>query len=129
MCLPAQAQKTSIERGYKVFKALNCEMCHPGGDNAMEPAKPIHGAAFLKRYPDDEAIARRIREGSPSGIMPPFRKDVLTDQQLVDVIAYIRSLSTKTKTTATATQKKSACPPLKAPTKQPQAKGKKSPRD
>jgi hypothetical protein len=62
----------------------------------MEPTKPLHGAGFLKKYPTDEAIAKRIREGSPNGIMPAFYKSQLPDKDLIDVIAYIRSLTPTT---------------------------------
>jgi cytochrome c6 len=101
---PAFAQKGNPAHGASLFKALNCAMCHPGGNNAMEPTKPLHGAAFLKKYPNDELIAKRIREGSTNGIMPPFYKSQLPDKDLVDVIAYIRSL----------TPPPTKCPPVKA---------------
>nr|AIA18490.1 Cytochrome C oxidase, cbb3-type, subunit III [uncultured bacterium] len=101
--------KGDPKRGAQVFKAANCIMCHPGGGNALEPAKPLKGASFLKKYPTDESVARQIREGSKNGTMPSFRKDVLTDQQLVDVISYVRAL--------TPPMKKVVCPPVKLPVK------------
>jgi mono/diheme cytochrome c family protein len=96
-------------------------MCHPGGGNALDPGKSLNTASFLKRYPTDEQVAQRIREGSPNGTMPAFRKDQMSDQDLVDVIAYIRSLN-KPKATST----KILCPPAKqtVPIKQPQKKAK-----
>jgi mono/diheme cytochrome c family protein len=76
-------------------------MCHDAGGNMMDPAKPIKGIGFLSRYPSDELIAKRIREGSPNGVMPAFHKDQISDKELVDVIAYIRSLTPMMKCPAT----------------------------
>ena len=73
-------------------------MCHPGGNNALEPTKPLRGATFVKKYPNDELIAKRIREGSPNGTMPSFYKDQINDKELVDLIAYVRSLTPSTHT-------------------------------
>ena len=91
--MPALAAKSPAERGAEVFKKANCVMCHPGGDNAMEPKKPIRGAAFLKKYPTDAMIVKRIREGSPNGVMPAFYKDQIDDRQMTELVAYIRSLT------------------------------------
>lgn len=95
LALPAFAQqnKSSVARGQAVFKAVNCVMCHESGGNMMDPAKPIKGSKFVLKYPTDESVAKRIREGSPNGVMPAFHKDQLPDKDLVDVIAYIRSLT------------------------------------
>jgi mono/diheme cytochrome c family protein len=88
-------------------------MCHSHGDNSMVPDKPIHGANFLKKYPTDEMIAQRIREGSPNGIMPAFYKDQINDRELVDLIAYVRSL------TPSSQPKQPSKQPTKQITKQP----------
>jgi len=107
LTLPAYAQKGDPKRGADVFGAKNCASCHPGGDNALEHEKPLKGAAFLKKYPTDESIARRIREGSSNGRMPSFSPSLLSQQELRDVIAYVRSLT----------------PAAKPPSAKPPAKG------
>ncbi len=84
-----------VGRGATVFRSMNCAMCHPGGGNAIRPEKPLKGAGFANKYRDDESIAVMIREGSPNGVMPPFRESQMTTQQLFDVIAYVRSLTPK----------------------------------
>lgn len=99
MCwLPsALAGNTPADRGREHFHALNCSMCHPGGSNSVDPSKPLKGPGFQKKYPTDEHIAAIIRCGSTNGGMPAFRKDQLSDQQLVELIAFIRSLTPATK--------------------------------
>jgi mono/diheme cytochrome c family protein len=92
-CLAHAQSSGDVARGRKIFSALNCEMCHPGGGNALEPTKPLKGAGFAKKYSSDNAIAMLIRNGSQNGGMPAFRRDQLTDQQLCDLIAYLRSLT------------------------------------
>lgn len=113
--MPAYAQKGNPARGAEIFKRANCVMCHPGGDNALEPRKPIRGAAFLQKYPTDESVAKRIREGSPNGTMPAFYRDQINDKELVDLIAYVRSLTPGKQTQQLPTKQ----PPVKQPAKAP----------
>jgi mono/diheme cytochrome c family protein len=129
---PAYAQKGNPAHGAEIFKRANCVMCHPGGNNALEPSKPIRGASFLKKYPTDELIAKRIREGSPNGTMPSFYKDQINDKELVDLIAYVRSLTPSPASQAQPKQQpqhkqqpaKSAKPPAKKAPCSNSAKGK-----
>jgi len=94
--MPAEAQmRGDAMRGAAVFRAMNCVMCHAGGGNSLRPEKPLKGVGFANKYRGDESIAVMIREGSPNGLMPAFRQSQLTDQQLFDVICYIRSLTPK----------------------------------
>ena len=60
-----------------------CNRCHPGGEAGLGPAltdKPFPD--FLKRF--------QVRHGL--GVMPAFDKSEMTDEQLSDVLAYIRAL-------------------------------------
>jgi glucose/arabinose dehydrogenase len=66
-----------------------CAGCH-GNNAAAGPRAPslladkwVHGA-------DDESIARNIRDGFPDKGMIPF-KDTLTDQQVWQMVAYLRN--------------------------------------
>ena len=81
----AQAQ-LDLDAGRKLFQA-HCTVCHgPRGDggkgtNLAQPRLP--------RATDDQALATIITFGIPGTEMPRTR---MTQQQLVNVIAYIRSL-------------------------------------
>lgn len=81
------------KKGQEIFESLTCVDCHKGGGNSVHPSKPLKGEAFLQRYPKDEKIAKLIRKGVPTASMPSFGKDVISDEQMKDVIAYIRSLT------------------------------------
>ena len=74
----------------------NCLACHmivgaesPG---AIGPAL----IAMQTRYPSKEALARQIWDATvkaPEAAMPPFGKhEILTQQELIDVVEYIWSL-------------------------------------
>ncbi len=60
-----------------------CSQCHPGGEAGLGPAinnKPLPG--FL--------INLQVRQGF--GAMPAFSKGRVTDDELADVIAYLKAL-------------------------------------
>lgn len=83
----------NAQLGMKLFRQNNCSMCHPGGENSLNPLKPIKGAGFLKKYPNDKQLADHIRCGSPGTGMPAFPKSQISDAEMRDIIAYIRSLT------------------------------------
>lgn len=94
---PAHAKRpltlTAEQRGQKVFKKSYCIGCHVNGNNAMSPDKPIKGEAFTEKYKDDTLLAKTIRKGFPDEGMPAFGNDQISDNQMKDLILYIRSLS------------------------------------
>jgi mono/diheme cytochrome c family protein len=79
--------------GEKLYAAFNCSMCHANGGNSVNAEKPLKGPKFLKRIANDGALAKMIRTGSPGTAMKGFNKDDMSDDQLADIIAYIRTLS------------------------------------
>ncbi len=83
----------AIAEGKKVFSDMQCSTCHINGGNVIVPSKPIKGAEFLKKFPEDQQIANVIRQGVPGTAMPGFDKDRLSDDQLTTLVAYIRSLT------------------------------------
>lgn len=92
--LPVVAQvKGDLARGKKAYNKAACEGCHPGGGNSINPKRPLKGAAFLKRFPDDRSLAAFIRKGDADKGMPGFGPQDLSENDLRDVIAYIRSLT------------------------------------
>jgi mono/diheme cytochrome c family protein len=76
--------------GRKVFLKANCYICHGGrGGGGMCPS-------LREDRPDDDDV---IREGTSSG-MPAF-KNILTEREIEDVIAYIQTLRTNQEPTFT----------------------------
>ena len=70
------------ERGQTVFMA-NCHQCHPGGEAGLGPAlndKPF--PSFLKKF--------QVRHGL--GTMPSFSEQKISDEQLNDLMEYLKAL-------------------------------------
>ena len=88
------AADTSAE-GAKVFKT-NCETCHgplghgdgPIGE-ALDP-KP-QNLAELQAVATDDYLYWRIADGKPGTSMPPW-KNILTEEQIWQLLAFIRTL-------------------------------------
>jgi len=57
------------------------------------PDKPIKGKAFSEKYKDDALLAKTIRKGFPDEGMPAFGKDQISENQIKDLILYIRSFT------------------------------------
>ncbi len=81
--------------GAQVFQS-NCEACHgPQGHGdgpagvALEPAPK--NLAQLSKVASDDYLFWRISTGRPGSAMPPW-KGVLSDEQIWQVISYIRTL-------------------------------------
>jgi mono/diheme cytochrome c family protein len=91
------AYKGDAKAGSVVFKKANCAQCHPGGNNVIMPQSPIKGEKFTKEFPTDQSIAKVIRSGIVGTPMQAFNQKKISDKELVDLIAYIRSLSKTTK--------------------------------
>ncbi|MBI2862222.1 MAG: cytochrome c [Chloroflexi bacterium] len=98
--------KGNAAAGQAVFQT-SCNACHPGGGQGVGPA--LQGPAFASKYPTDDAISKVVRQGM--GVMPAFSPDRLSDQQLADVIAYVRSLSSGTEAGPTKAPSPTAAPP------------------
>jgi ubiquinol-cytochrome c reductase cytochrome c subunit len=80
-------RNADIAKGFEVFR-INCAPCHSstgnGGALSYGRAAPeLHKATSLQ-------IAEAVRSGP--GQMPVFGPDTLTDDQVDDVVAYVRSL-------------------------------------
>jgi mono/diheme cytochrome c family protein len=112
LALAAPAPGGDVAAGQAVFQR-SCNPCHPGANAGIGPA--LHGAAFDQRYPDNAAIAAVVRNGR--GGMPPFATIALSDADLTNLIAYLRSLPAPSIAAAAATN-----PPVDgAATNQPAA--------
>jgi mono/diheme cytochrome c family protein len=84
---PAAVGNGDAAAGQAVLTRL-CNSCHPNANAGIGPA--LYGPQFADRYPDDAAIAAVIRQGK--GGMPAFSTSQLSDQDLADVVAYMRGL-------------------------------------
>jgi mono/diheme cytochrome c family protein len=82
----AQTKAGDVTNGKRLFEKDGCYQCHgfvgQGGTSGPRLAQtrfPLAGFIAFVRNP-------------PSGGMPPFRAKVLSDQELTDIYAYIKSI-------------------------------------
>ena len=85
---PPVAQASGDASVGKATFLKTCFGCHPNGNAAIGPA--LYGAAFAARYPDNAALEAVIRGGR--GGMPAFNSSQLTDDDLANIIAYVRAI-------------------------------------
>ena len=83
----AFAQASDIFSGKEVYE-LHCETCHGMNGQAIEPGVPDFSRGESLYAPDVDLV-RVLRDGD--GHLPTFR-GLLSDEELRDVIAYIRTL-------------------------------------
>nr|AIA18163.1 Dihydrofolate reductase [uncultured bacterium] len=119
-CMPAHA--ADLRNGAAVFERATCAMCHPNGDNTLCPDKPLKGPAFMRRFSSDAAIEKVIRKGVPNSAMAPFDRDRISDKEMKDVVAYIRTFSANQKQPATKQPLSKSIPFKATPTKKAPAK-------
>jgi cytochrome c1 len=84
----AWAQGGSVEKGKALVESKKCDLCHKEGSTLGKPLETLAGTkndASLK-----EAITNPKKALGPQVKMPEFK---LTDAELQDVIAYLRSLA------------------------------------
>jgi mono/diheme cytochrome c family protein len=82
-------QEQAFAAGAQLF-AANCQGCHPGGGNVIDPQLPVKGS---KRLASQETFVAFIRAptmpgGSP-GSMPAFGEDALSVRQAADLYVYV----------------------------------------
>ncbi|MCA9296163.1 MAG: c-type cytochrome [Phycisphaerales bacterium] len=89
----------ALRRGKQVFQA-SCTVCHgPKGDGVHGLGKPIHNSAFVQESSHDELFellvdGRKLDDprNTTGVLMPPRAAKQLGDDQINDVIVYLRSL-------------------------------------
>ena len=84
----AWAQGGSVEKGKALVESKHCALCHKQGGNLGKPMEMLVGTnndAYLK-----EAIIDPKKALGPQVKMPEFK---LSDAELQDVIAYLRSIA------------------------------------
>jgi cytochrome c2 len=67
----------------------SCNTCHPGGKKGLGPSLDN----LSEHFPDDNALRLFIRKGK--GIMPGQPKETMNEQELNNLIDYLRKLTTK----------------------------------
>jgi mono/diheme cytochrome c family protein len=83
---PSKAQAGNIENGKRVFTRYGCYECHGREGQGSAVTGPRVG-------PDPipfEVFTQYIRK--PAGGMPPYTDKVLSDQELIDIYAFLQSL-------------------------------------
>jgi mono/diheme cytochrome c family protein len=86
----------AVERGAAIF-AVNCVACHGTGGRDDSPAaaqldpNPANLTSEMHRAHSDDDYVNWITHGVPGSTMPAFA-DTLSDGQMRDVVAFIRSL-------------------------------------
>lgn len=81
------AQGADINKGRALF-ASHCAGCHGPGGMGLLPGTPNFRQGQVLMRPDS-ALVESIRAGRNA--MPAFR-GILTDAQLLDVVAFLRTL-------------------------------------
>src|SRR5215469_13241244 len=84
----ARAQSTpngSADKGKQLFMKHNCYYCHgTAGQGGRDGARIAQTALNL------QGVIRYVRK--PTATMPAFTEKILTDQELTDIYAYLKSL-------------------------------------
>ena len=84
----SQASAGDATRGEALYRS-KCYGCH-APEAGIGPAQ--NTVDFKVRYADDESLMFVVRAGRQP--MPAFTDQMLSDQELADIIAYVRSLPT-----------------------------------
>ncbi len=83
----AWAQGGSVEKGKALVESKKCALCHKEGSKQGKPMEMLVGTnsdAFLK-----DVITNPKKVLKPDQKMPEFK---LTDEQVNDIIAYLKSI-------------------------------------
>jgi mono/diheme cytochrome c family protein len=90
MAVPAMvaaqsAPNGNAENGKRLFMKQNCYYCHgTSGQGGRDGARIAQTALNL------QGVMRYVRK--PAGGMPAFTEKILSDQELTDIYAYLKSL-------------------------------------
>ncbi len=80
-----EQQMTTDLSGQQIF-IRSCNSCHPGAKVGMGPALD----KIQEHFPTDDKLKKFIRTGV--GSMPPQPKTILNDQELDNLVTYLRAL-------------------------------------
>ena len=91
--LEPSALAADLDHGTKIFKA-NCNACHAGGKNSMNPRKTL-AKSDLEKYSkfSVNAIMKQVKNGA--GAMPSFKRRLKNPKDIEDVAAYVLAQAEK----------------------------------
>jgi mono/diheme cytochrome c family protein len=82
---PQTAPSGNAEKGKQLFMKQNCYYCHgTAGQGGRDGARIAQTSLNL------QGVIRYVRK--PSGAMPAFTEKILSDEELTDIYAYLKSL-------------------------------------
>ncbi len=93
----------NIDKGKQAFSADGCNGCH--GDEAEGGMGP-QLASTTKSFPEFLAVVRK-----PKGVMPAFNAATLSDAQVADLYAFVKSLGSGAASKSSTTSETSAPAP------------------
>jgi hypothetical protein len=79
--------KSGLERGQEVYY-MRCWMCHSEYVMATDPL-PAPSLRDLFKTKDEKYVEMIVRSGT--GRMPSYTRETLTDEQLKDLVAYLKT--------------------------------------
>jgi len=106
LAAPAMAKTGNAEKGEQIY-GKRCLGCHGADGDGLSPAAKrlnppprdfasgmykIKTTGFDDIVPNDEDIFRMIRDGMPGTAMPGW-SDVLSDQDMWDLVAYVKTFA------------------------------------
>ena len=100
-----EGNKLAIAAGKELFGQMNCTGCHFNGGGGMGPALMSGHWRYGGRI---DQIYASIAQGRPNGM--PSWQDSLQPQQMWELAAYVKSLSTSASVSQTAAPGKSVQP-------------------
>ena len=82
----AQAPSGNAQHGKQIFASYGCYQCH--GREAQ--GGPGTGPRLAPNPISFDALSKYVRQ--PTGQMPPYTRKVVSDQDLADIYAFLRSV-------------------------------------
>jgi mono/diheme cytochrome c family protein len=87
MFVSHHADAASVDNGKAVFVAHGCWQCH--GFEGQGSITTSGGRVIVDTQLPAEAFMAYVR--APTGAMPPFRPEILSDSDLADIYAYLEA--------------------------------------
>jgi len=85
LAAPQTAPAGNAEKGKQLFMKQNCYYCHgTAGQGGRDGARIAQTSLNL------QGVIRYVRK--PAGAMPAFTEKILSDEELTDIYAYLKSL-------------------------------------
>ena len=77
----------NVDSGKKLFVSAGCALCHNGEGQGGGPGPRLAPNPNMLAF---KVFAQRVRE--PINSMPPYTTKVMSDQQLADIYAFLRTV-------------------------------------